>query len=140
MEVYPIDCPRYLIETYVVEPFETSSTNLTYSMIRHQELLFPAHEHVFAIRTILVMKIGLLRKFCKRPPGWKAGPVSHVLLIACTPVIMSSLEGVLGSDNLAFKKCCQSCVLWSEACIIQLWRSQRTFDHSTFYLKIAADE
>lgn len=117
MEVDPIDRTQHLIEANVVESLKTCAIDLAYTMVRHQELLFPTHEHVFPVRAILVVEVRLLRLFRQRPPSWEACPVLHVLLVAGTPIIVSGLEGVFGPDDLAFEKGSQGCVFGSEACV-----------------------
>lgn len=61
MKIYPSDGACDLVEAYVVESLETCAADLSYSVIRNQELLFPSHEHVLTVGTVLVMKVGF---FC----------------------------------------------------------------------------
>ena len=60
MEIDSIDSARYLIEADIVKSFKASAVNLAHAMIWHQEFLFPAHEHVFAVCAILVMEVRVL--------------------------------------------------------------------------------
>ena len=113
MEIDSIDSARHLIEANVVESFETRTTDLAHAVIGHQKFLFPAHEHVFAICAVLVMEIRLLGLPRKRPPGGEARPVLHVLFVAGTPVLMTGLEGVFWTDNLAFEESSESGVFGS---------------------------
>ena len=104
VEVDPINCAQYLVEANVVESFKTCAIDLAHTIIRHQELLLPSHEHVFTVRAILVVEVRLLRLFCQGSPSWKACPVLHVFLVAGTPVIVSGLEGIFGSNDLALEE------------------------------------
>ena len=104
MEVYAIDSTRYLIEANIIKAFEAGTINFAHAMIWHQEFLFPAHEHVLAVCTVLIMKIGLLGLLRKRPPCGKARPVLHVLFVAGAPVLVTGLEGIFWTDDLAFEE------------------------------------
>ena len=105
MEVNPIDRPRHLIEAYVIKPLETRPADLPDPMIWDQELLFPPHEHVLAVRAVLVVEVGLFSLFREGPPGGEAGPVLHVFFVAGAPVVVAGLEGVFGPDYFAFEEC-----------------------------------
>ncbi len=63
MEIDPSDSACDLVEAYVVEPLETCATDLAYSVIRNQELLFPSHKHVLPVSTVLVVEVGFLCLF-----------------------------------------------------------------------------
>ena len=104
MEVDTIDGTSHLIETYIIESFETCAADFAYTVVWNQELLFPTHEHVLAITTVFVVKIWFLGLFGKRPPGRETCPMFHVFFITCTPIAVSSLEGILGTDNFTFKE------------------------------------
>ena len=60
MEIDSIDSARYLVEADIVKPFKARAVNFAHAMIWHQEFLFPAHEHVFAVCAILVMEVRVL--------------------------------------------------------------------------------
>ena len=85
-------------------------------MIRDQKFLLPPHEHVFPVRAVLVVKVGLFCLFGQGPPGGEAGPVLHVLFVAGAPVFVPGLEGIFGADDLAFEKGGQGRVFGCEAC------------------------
>lgn len=116
MEVNSINSPSDLVEAYIIEALETRAADFTDTVIWYQEFLFPTHEHIFTIRAVLVVKVGLFRLFCQGPPSREACPVLHVFFVAGSPVIVTGLECVLGADYLAFKESCKSCVFGSEPC------------------------
>lgn len=64
MEIDSINGTCDLIEANVVESLEACTINLPDAVIRHQKLLLPSHEHVFAIRAVLVVEVGFLCLFC----------------------------------------------------------------------------
>lgn len=116
MEINPIDRPGHLVEAYIIKSLETRPADLCDPMIRHQKFLFPSHKHVFAVRGILVVEVGLLSLFGEGPPGGEARPVLHIFLVAGAPVVVAGLEGVFGADDLAFEKGGEGCVFGGEAC------------------------
>ncbi len=60
MEIDSIDGACDLVEAYVVKSLEACAADFSYSVIWNQELLLPSHEHILAVCTVLVMKVGLL--------------------------------------------------------------------------------
>ncbi len=104
MEIDSIDSASYLIEANIVKSLEAGTINLAYAMIWHQKFLFPAHEHVFAVCAVLIMKIRLLGLLRKRPPRGEARPVLHVLFVAGTPVLVTGLEGIFWTDDLTLEE------------------------------------
>ena len=117
MEIDSVNGARYLIEADIVKSFEARTVDLTHAMIWHQEFLFPAHEHVFAVCAVLVMEVRLLGLLCKRPPSGKASPVLHVLLVTGAPVLVPGLEGILRTNDLTFKESSECSVFGCEAYI-----------------------
>ena len=115
VEVDSIDGAPYLIEADIVKSFEARTVDLAHSMIWHQEFLFPAHEHIFAVCAVLVMEVWLLGLLCKRPPSGKASPVLHVLLVAGAPVLVPGLEGIFWTNDLTFKESSECSVFGCEA-------------------------
>lgn len=115
MEINPAHIPRYLIKANIIEPLKACSQDLTHSVIWNKERFFPSHEYIFALSTILVVKIWFLGLLRQRPPRREAGPVLHIGLIRGTPGVMSGLKGVLGADDLAFEVGCQGRVIGGEA-------------------------
>lgn len=85
MEIYPADGPFDLIEANVIEPFETRSGDGPHSVIGNEEVFFPPHEHVLALRKVAVGEIGPPGLFGKRTPGRESGPVVHVGLLCRAP-------------------------------------------------------
>lgn len=104
MEIYPADCSFYLIETYIIKPFETSTGNLSDSVIGNEEVLFPAHEKMFSLRKVSIREISLLCLLRKRSPGLKPGPVLHISFLAGAPRLMLCLERMLRANYLPLKK------------------------------------
>lgn len=104
MEIDSINSARYLIEANIVKSLEARTVDLPHAMIWHQEFLFPAHKHVFAVCTVLIMEVGLLGLLRKRPPCGEACPVLHVLFVASAPVLVTGLEGEFWTDDLAFEE------------------------------------
>ncbi len=60
MKINSSDGACNLVEAYVVESLEACTTDLSHSVIGDQEFLLPSHEHVLAIGTVLIMKVGFL--------------------------------------------------------------------------------
>lgn len=115
MEIDSIDSTRYLIEANVVKSLEARTIDLAHSMIWHQEFLFPAHEHVFAVCAVLIMEVRFLGLLRKRPPCGEARPVLHVLFVAGAPVLVTGLEGKFWTDYLAFEESSEGSVFGCEA-------------------------
>lgn len=116
MKIDSIDSARYLVEANIIKSLEARAVNLAHAMIWHQEFLFPAHEHVFAVCAILIVEVGLLGLLCKRPPCGEARPVLHVLFIASTPVLVTGLKSIFRTDYLAFEECNEGSVFGCQAC------------------------
>ena len=116
MEIDPVNSACYLIEANIVKPFEACTIDLTHTMIWHQELLLPAHEHVFAVCAVLIMEVGLLGLLRKRPPSRKARPVLHVFFIASAPVLVAGLEGIFWTNYLTFEEGSECSVFGCKAC------------------------
>ena len=112
--------PRYgtkdLIETYVIESFETGTRNLAHAIIGYQELLLPAHEYVLPVTAILVVEVrrlfGLL-SHCT--PRWKARPRLHIIFVCGSPILVAGLKSEFRADDLSLKAGGQRRVLGCEA-------------------------
>ena len=115
MEVYPTDSSIDLIKTDIIEPLEARPTNLPHPVVRDQERLLPAHEHVLALRKVLVVEIRFLGGVLEGPPGGEAGPVLHVALVGGAPGGVPGLEGVFAADDLTFEVGRQGGVVFGEA-------------------------
>ena len=111
------DSAMNLIEADVIESLKAGTSDLAYTVIWDQELLFPAHKHVFAIAAILVVKISrLLGLLAHRTPGGEPCPSFHVVFIGGTPVLVARLKGVFWADDLALKACGEGRMFRSQAC------------------------
>lgn len=117
MEVYPTDGPFDLVEADVVKPFETCTGDSPHSMIGDEEIFFPSHEHVLALRKVAVGEVGPPGLFGKRTPSRESGPVVHVSLLRRAPRFVPGLESVLGSNDFALEEGCQGWVILRETCI-----------------------
>ena len=116
MEINSVDGARHLIEADVVESLKTCTIDLAHSVIWHQKLFLPAHEHILAVCAVLVMEVGLLSLLRKRSPSGKASPMLHVFLVASAPVLMPGLESILWTNDLTFKERSECSVFGCEAC------------------------
>jgi hypothetical protein len=56
MEVDPTDAAVALVEANVIEPFEACTIDCLDAVVGNQEVLFPAHENVFALLVVLQCK------------------------------------------------------------------------------------
>ena len=104
MEIDSIDSARYLIKADIVESLEARTANLPHAVIWYQKFFFPAHEHVLAVCAVLIMEVGLLGLLRKRPPCGEACPVLHVFFVAGAPVLVTGLEGIFWTNDLAFEE------------------------------------
>ena len=116
MEIDSIDSARYLIEANIVKPLKACTIDLAHTMIWHQELLLPAHEHVFAVCTVLIVEIRLLGLLRKRPPSREARPVLHVFFVASAPVLVARLKGIFRTNYLTFEESSEGSVFRCKAC------------------------
>ena len=117
MEVYPTNSTSNLVETYVVKALEACSAYFAYTMVRHKEILFPAHENVLALGAVLILEVGICHSaVTKWTPGGKAIPVLHIDPSRCTPILVFRLESVLWSDDFSFKVGRQGWVIFCESC------------------------
>ena len=74
-------------------------------MIRHEEVLFPAHEQVFAVEVVLEGEAGgVAGGLCQRSPGGKASPVLKVDFFAAVPARVGGAEEVFGADDFALEE------------------------------------
>ena len=103
MEINPTDSPIHLVKADIIKPLEACARDLSYAMVRHQEVLLPAHEDVLALRPILAVEVGPLSLALERPPGGEARPVQHVDFVGGAPGGVACLEGVFATDDLAFE-------------------------------------
>lgn len=115
MEVNTIDGACHLVEADVVKSLEACTGNLPDAVIWDQEFLLPSHEHVFTIRAVLIVEVGLLCLFCQGPPGGETGPMLHVLFVAGAPITVTCLEGVLRTNDFAFEESRKGRVFRSKA-------------------------
>lgn len=104
-----------LIETDVVEPFETSARYSSYAVVGDEEIFFPSHKNMLALSKVTVCEVGPLRLLGKWLPGRETRPMMNVCLLIGSPFLVTSLECMLGANNFAFEECCQSRVIFSEA-------------------------
>ena len=131
MIVNTSDCTEYLVETYIVESFETCSGDLSDFVIGDEEFLLPPHKHILAICAVFVMEIcGLFGLFSHGSPRRKSCPRFHIFFVACAPVLMTSLEGIFWTNNFAFEARGQCRMLGSQAC----WISAQMRHWQTFKL------
>ena len=115
MEVYPADGSLHLVEADIVEPFKARTGNGPYAMIRDEEVFLSSHEDVFPLGEVAVGEIGSFGLLGQRAPGRESGPMVHIGLLRCSPCLVSSLEGVLRSDDFAFEERRQSRMILREA-------------------------
>lgn len=115
MKVDAANSARNLVEADVIEALKTGAGDGPHPVVGHQEILLPSHENVFPLSKVLIAEIRSLGLLCEGPPRGKAAPVLHVHLLVGTPFWMLGLEGVLRSDYLAFKICCEGWVIVGEA-------------------------
>jgi len=104
MEVDPTDRPRLLVEADVIEALEARSGDSLDPVIRHQKVLLPPHEQVFALLVVLQCEVGRLGGLCERSPGGKARPVLQVDFFAAAPGGMGGFEEVFWADDFALKE------------------------------------
>ena len=115
MKVYPAHLPLYLVEADVVESLEARAHDLAHTVVRYKKRLLPTHKNILPLGAVFVVEVGLLGLFSKRTPGGEPAPMLHVCLVCSSPGGMTSLEGVLGTNNLAFEIGSQRRVVFSQA-------------------------
>ena len=116
MKVNATDSAGDLVEADVVEALEAGAGNGPDAVVRHEEILLPAHEDVLALRKVLVVEVGLLGLLGQRPPGGELRPMLHVGFLGRAPGFVLGLEGVLGADDFAFEVGGQGGVVFCQAC------------------------
>jgi hypothetical protein len=117
VEVYPADFSLDLVEADVVEPLKARPSYGTNPVVGNQEVLLPSHKDVFSLGGVSNHDGALACLFLEGTEGGKFGPMAQVNLHVGAPIIMFGEEVVLGSDNLALKVCCESWMVFSEACV-----------------------
>lgn len=115
MEIYPTHSPCYLVETDIVEPFETCARDGPNTVVRHQKVLFPSHEDILPLRKVLVVEVRFLGLLGQGTPSWKSCPVLHVRFLGCAPGFVLGLESMFRADDLAFEVGCESWMVFSQA-------------------------
>lgn len=104
VKVNAINLPLHLVETYVIEPFKTRTAYRPYSMVRHQEVLFPAHKNMLALCNVFEDDRGASASlFGVRAEGRKFGPVGQVGLVVGAPAFVLGHEAVLVADDFSLE-------------------------------------
>ena len=116
MKIDPANFALELIETDVVESFETCTSDGADSMIGHKEVFFPAHKDALLLRSIGDQHWALSRVFLIRPERAELGPVTEVHLGICPPIVMVRREAILRANNLTLEVRCESRVVLGQAC------------------------
>lgn len=117
MEVYTAHCPLLLVEANVVKSFEARARDCTHPMIGYKEVFLPPHKYVLPLSVVLKAEIRLSGLSGKWSPSREAIPVLHVNLLVRTPFLVSSLEGILGTDDFSFEISGQGWMICSQACV-----------------------
>lgn len=105
MEINPTNTPINLIKTNVVKTLETRTRDRLHAVVRHKEVLFPAHEDMLALLVIFQREGGRFGGFGKRAPGREARPVLEVDFFRGAPGGVCGFEEVFGADDFAFEEC-----------------------------------
>lgn len=105
MEINPTNTPINLIKTNVIKPLETGARDRLDAVVRHEEVLFPAHEDVLALLVVFQREGGRFGGFGERAPGWEARPVLQVDFFGGAPGGVGGFEEVFGADDFAFEEC-----------------------------------
>lgn len=116
MEVNTAHGSLNLIEADIVESLEASARDGSYPIVGNEEIFLPSHEHVLTLSKVAVREISTLRLFGKWFPSGETGPVVDIRLLVGAPFLIASLERVLGTNDLSFKKCGQGRVIFCKAC------------------------
>ena len=105
MEVNPTNTPITLIKTNIIKPFETGARDRLDAVVRHKEVLFPAHEDVLALLVVLEReRRRFFGRFGQGPPGGEARPVLQVDFFRRAPGGVGGFEEVFGADDFAFEE------------------------------------
>ena len=78
------------------------------SVIRHKEILLPAHKDIFPLRKVFEAKVRTLGLLSQWTPGREASPMLHVDFLIRAPFWVSCLKSVFSTNDLAFKVCSKS--------------------------------
>lgn len=116
VKVYPAHFTLDLVEADIVEALKAGATDGAHSVIGDQEMFFPPHENVLTLRHITDAHRSLSSLFLKGAERRKLAPVVEVDFVGGTPGIVVCEKVVFGADDLAFKVCRQSRMIFSEAC------------------------
>ena len=108
MKINPTHTPRPLIKTDIIEPLEARAADTLHPMIRHEEILLPAHEEVFAVEVVFEGEGGgvFFRVARQGAEGGEARPVLEVDLLAAVPGGVGGAEEVFRADDFAFEEGC----------------------------------
>jgi hypothetical protein len=104
MEINPTNTAIHLIKTNVIKPLETRARDCFHAVVRHEEILFPAHENVLALLVVLQRERGRFGGFGQGAPGWEARPVLQVDFFRGAPRGVRGFEEVFGADDFAFEE------------------------------------
>lgn len=105
MEVDAAHGSRHLVETDVVEPLKAGAGDSAHAMVGYKEVFFPSHKDVLALGEVPICKVCSFRLLGQGSPRREPGPVVHVGFLCGAPCLITSLESMLGANDLSFKKC-----------------------------------
>lgn len=103
MEIYTTNASFLLVETDIVEAFETGSINGADTMVGNEEVFLPTHENVLSLSQVrdsdgsLSYLFGVLSECCE------FAPVTQIDFIRCTPARVLCDKFVFTADNLALE-------------------------------------
>ena len=103
MEVDAFNAARHLIKADIVEALETCAAYCPDSVIRHKEILFPAHEEMLLVHPVLGHQLGARQVLGQRLISRESSPMLAVNLLVGAPFRMLCNERVLASDDFTLK-------------------------------------
>jgi hypothetical protein len=115
MEVDTAHGSLNLIEANVVESLEAGARDGSHPVVGNEEIFLPSHEHVLTLSKVTVGEISALRLFGEWLPSGKTGPMMDIRLLIGAPFLIASLERVFSTNDLSFKECGQSRVIFCKA-------------------------
>lgn len=105
MEIYSTDRALQLIETNVIEAFETGTCYRADSMVWDEKMFLPSHKDILLLCDIVNCDRTPFSQAFKLSECIELAPVAKINLCICSPVFVSCEEAVFRSNDFPFKVC-----------------------------------
>lgn len=109
----------HLVEANVVKPFEAGACYGSNPVIRYQKVFLPPHKNVLLLSYVGYRDRAFPSLFLVWTKCTKLSPVTKVDFGSCAPIFVLCNEVILGSNDFAFKICCECRVIFREPCTFE---------------------